>query len=66
MHTDWPILPMLMAEFGDIGDWSLFIGQDVIKLFSCSAQLGMKFSLLINDEIKISILIFMSRINNQL
>ena len=43
MHTGWRTLPMLMAEFGDIGDWSLFIGPEVIKLVH--AQLNLAWNL---------------------
>ena len=39
-------------------------GTKVIKLFSCSAQLSLKFILLINVKIPtVGILTFMSRIN---
>ena len=43
-----------------------YTGPEVIKLFSCSAQLSMKFSLLINVKMPtiIGILIFMSRKNS--
>ena len=41
----------------------LFSGPEVIKLFSCSTQLSMKFSLLINMKMptKVGIFIFISR-----
>ena len=40
-------------------------GSEVIKVFSCSTQLSMKFILLINVKIQtiVSILTFISRIN---
>ena len=42
-------------------------GPEVIKLFSCSTQLSMKFILLINIKMTIvGILTFISRINNYL
>ena len=43
-------------------------GSEVIKLFSCSAQLRLKFSLLINVKMPtiVGILTFISRINYRL
>ena len=43
-------------------------GPEVIKLFSCSAQLRLKFILLINVKMPtiVGILTFMSRINYQI
>ena len=44
---------------------SLYLGPKVIKLFSCSTQLSMKFSLLINMKMPtiVGIFIFVSREN---
>ena len=44
---------------------SVTTGAEVIKLFSCSAQLSLKFILLINVKMPtiVGILTFMSRIN---
>ena len=41
-------------------------GPEVIKLFSCSTQLSMKFILLVNVEMPTIILTFISRINDWL
>ena len=45
----------------------LITGPEVIKLFSCSTQLSLKFILLINVKMPtiVGILTFMSRINYQ-
>ena len=39
-------------------------GPEVVKLFSCSAQLSMKFFLLINVTTVVGILAFMGRKNS--
>lgn len=33
MNTDWHTLHMLMAEYGDIGDWLLLFALEIAKLF---------------------------------
>ena len=58
-----------MKEFHRKNDIGIYVritpGPEVIKLFSCSAQLRLKFILLINVKMPtiVGILTFMSRIN---
>ena len=53
--------------FKVMSSWPVTSGPEVIKLFSCSAQLRIKFILLINVKMPIvGILTFISRINYRL
>ena len=58
-------LPRCAAEMVKEIDSSTDPGPQVIKLFSCSTQLSMKFIMLINVKMPtiVGILIFMSKIN---
>ena len=60
------ISAVIGTEFHTTGMW--IPGCEVIKLFSCSAQLRLKFILLINVKMPtiVGILTFISRINYRL
>ena len=49
VHSDFTFTVFLCSD--ELGNNNLGPGLEVIKLFSCSTQLSMKFKLLINTEI---------------
>ena len=61
-------LNMVFSIYQDVQGLCSLSGPEVIKLFSCSTQLSMKFILIINVEMPttVGILTFMGRINGLL